>query len=185
MPPYENPQKGVLAGLRPADVAGVLAEIRLREELMKDLRQAVQPGEPLRLLVTFRLSHMADFAYRFGDRAREALLGHIADCLPRTAGPASFYYRIRKDELCGLIGGQLSGIEGGLSAAAREVDEMLGSSGISLGFGTAILPYEAGDPTAALALVDSRIMGVKHGERMPREESVQMAGQSKVYRPTG
>ena len=185
MPLHENPQKGVLVGLGPADVGGVLAEIRLREELMKDLRQAVQPGEPLRLLVTFRLAHMADFAYRFGDRAREALLGHIADCLPRTAGPASFYYRIRKDELCGIIGGQLSGIEGGLSAAAREVDEMLGSSGISRGFGTAILPDAAADPTAALALVDSRIMGVKHGEHMPREESVQMAGRSKVYRPAG
>jgi len=175
-----------MLGLGAADVPGVQAEIRLREELMSDLRRAVQPGEPLRLLVTFRLAHMADFAYRFGDRAREALVGHIADCLPPTAGPASFYYRIRKDELCGLIGGQLTGIEGGLSAAAREVDEMLGASGISLGFGTAILPYEAGDPTAALALVDSRIAGVKHGEHLAREESSDLtADRARLIRPAG
>ena len=50
---------------------------------------------------------------------------------------------------------------------------------VSLGFGTAILPYEAGDPTAALALVDSRIAGVKHGEHLPREESAQMAGSAR------
>jgi hypothetical protein len=173
---------------RCADVGAVgqeNMEIGPREALMTDLRKALEPDQPLRMLVTFRLARYAEFADKWGAYATEALVNYIASCLPSSTGPASFYHRIRKDELCGLIGGQLNGVEGGFSAAARAVDEMLGSSGISLGFGTAILPHEAREANEALALVDSRIKGVLTGELMPRSPSSLPTGRSQVIKPAG
>ena len=41
-------------------------------------------------------------------------------------------------------------------------------NGISLGFGTAVLPHEASDPVGALALADSRVISVADGDPMPR-----------------
>ena len=169
-----------------ADGAGVeTLEIRTREALMIDLRKALELSEPLRMLVTFRIARYAEFADKWGAYATDALVTYIASCLPSSSRPASFYHRIRKDELCGLIGGRLNWVEGGFSAAATAVDEMLGSSGIALAFGTAILPYEARDATEALALVDSRIKGVRTGEDVPRAPSDQPAGRSRIIRPAG
>ena len=58
-----------------------------------------------------------------------------------------------------MISGCLDGVEGGLFEAANAVYETLGAWGISLDFGTAFLPKEAHDPTAALALADGRMTG--------------------------
>jgi GGDEF domain-containing protein len=143
-------------------------EIGTREQLLADLTRAVAPGEPVKLLVIFRLGGFEEFAGRYGNNTTAALLGRVVDRLPEASGPSSFYYRPRKDELCGLVMGRLDGVEAALAAAAKDIDETLGSQGIALGFGTAILPYEASDPIEALALADTRIVAVAGGETMPR-----------------
>jgi len=143
-------------------------EIGTREQLLIDLTRAVTPGEPVKLLVVFRLGGFEEFTGRFGNDTTAALLTHVIDRLPEASGPSSFYYRPRKDELCGLVTGRLDGVEAALAAAAKDIDETLGSHGIALGFGTAILPYEASDPIKALAVADSRIVGVADGTTMPR-----------------
>jgi hypothetical protein len=130
-----------------------------RDELMVDLGGAVTPGQQVRLFVIFRIEGFSQFKLQYGDGATGALIGHILRCLPAASGPSDFYYRPRKDELCALISGRLDGVEGALFEAANAVYEILGSKGISLDFGTAVLPYEARDAIAALALADGRMTG--------------------------
>jgi hypothetical protein len=143
-------------------------EIGTREQLLIDLAGAVGPGEPVRLLVVFRLGGFEEFAGRYGNGVTDELLSRVVGRLPEASGPSTFYYRPRKDELCGLVAGRLDGVEAALTAAAQEVNDTLGSQGISLGFGTAILPHEARDPIKALALADGRVIGVADGAAMPR-----------------
>jgi GGDEF domain-containing protein len=154
---------------RRVDADRVPIEIGTREELMTHLRAALKAGEPTRLLAVFRVGKFEEFVSRYGYAATGALMSHIASLLPEGSGPPSFYYRPRKNELCAIIGGHTEGVEGALAIAAREVDETLGESGVSLGFGTAILPFEASDPVDLLALADSRLTGVGSGQPMPRE----------------
>lgn len=147
---------------------GMAIEIGTRDQLLLDLAAAVAPGEPARLLVILRLGGFEEFTSNFGNGATERLLEVVVSRLPAASGPSNFYYRPRKDELCGLIAGRLVGVEGALVAAAREIDDTPDTTGISLGFGTAILPHEAPDPIEALALADSRVIGVANGDPMPR-----------------
>jgi GGDEF domain-containing protein len=130
-----------------------------RQELIAVLEAAVAPDQPERLLVVFRVEGFDQFTRQYGEGASDALVGHVLRCLPAASAPFDFYYRPRKDELCALISGSLDGVEAGLFEAANAVFEILGTTGISLDFGTAFLPEEADDATAALALADGRMTG--------------------------
>jgi len=143
-------------------------QIGTRDQLLVDLAASLRPDEPVRLLVILRLGGFEEFTSKFGNGATEKLLGVVISRLPAASGPSNFYYRPRKDELCGLVMGRLDGVEAALAAAAKDIDETLGAYGIALGFGTAILPHEARDPIQALAVADSRIVGVADGTTMPR-----------------
>jgi hypothetical protein len=145
--------------------------IGTREELIVDLTAASAPGEPPRLLVVFRLGGFQEFTSEFGNRATTSLIRHIVGRLPAASGPSSFYYRPRKDERCGIIAGRLLEVERALCAAATDVSELVSSSGISLGFGTAVLPWEANNAVDALALADSRIVGIADGEPVFRSSA--------------
>jgi GGDEF domain-containing protein len=163
-------------------------EIGTREELMTHLKAALAAGQPTRLLAVFRVGKFEEFVARYGYAATGALMSHIASLLPDGSGPPSFYYQPRKNELCAIIGGHTEGVEGALAIAAREVHETLGESGVSLGFGTAIMPFEASDPVDLLALADGRLTGVANGEPMPRASSGdddRAPARSGVLRPSG
>ena len=85
-------------------------DVRTREQLLIDLAAAVTPGEPVQLLVILRLGGFDDFTGRFGNGATQKLLDVVVARLPAASGPSNFYYRPRKDELCGLIAGRLDGV---------------------------------------------------------------------------
>jgi GGDEF domain-containing protein len=170
-------------------LVGMRIEIGTREELMVSLTAALAPGQSTRLLVVFRLGGFEEFVGRYGYGATDALMSHIASRLPDASGPASFYYRPRKNELCAIISGRVDGVEGVLAIAARDVHETLKPSGISLGFGTAVLPHEGSDPIEVLALADSRLTGIADGEPMPRtsagdEQASQGPAHTGVLRPS-
>jgi hypothetical protein len=138
-----------------------------REELLAALQTALGSEQPVRLLVIFRLGGFEEFT-RLGTRSPGALIREVMSYLPDASGPSGFYYRPRRDELCGLIEGSLRDVERALLAATTALNERLQRKGLSLGFGAAVLPDEAGDPIGALALADSRVARVSDGEPMPR-----------------
>jgi hypothetical protein len=156
-------------------------DIGTREQLLGDLGAAVAPDQPVRLLVIFRLGGFEEFT-RLGTRSPGALIREVMSYLPDASGPSGFYYRPRRDELCGLIEGPLRDVERALLAASTALNERLGRKGLSLGFGAAVLPDEAGDPIGALALADSRVARVSDGEPMPRGSGGPLARGSETHR---
>jgi hypothetical protein len=157
-------------------------DIGTREQLHGDLGAAVAPDQPVRLLVIFRLGGFEEFT-RLGTRSPGALIREVMSYLPDASGPSGFYYRPRRDELCGLIEGPLRDVERALLAASTALNERLGRKGLSLGFGAAVLPGEAGDPIGALALADSRVARVSDGEPMPRGSRGPEARGSETHSP--
>src|ERR1700722_10500356 len=145
-----------------------------REELLADLEAALGTEQPVRLLVIFRLGGFEEVT-RLGTRSPGPLIREVMSYLPVASGPSGFYYRPRKDELCGLIEGSLRDVERALLAASTALNERLQRKGLSLGFGAAVLPDEAGDPIGALALADSRVARVSDGEPMPRGSGGQLS----------
>jgi GGDEF domain-containing protein len=135
--------------------------IGTRDQLIVDLEEALALGEPSRLLVVFRVEGFNQFIARHGFAVTEALIAEVASSLPQASGALSFYYRPREDELCALVGGSLDGIEAGLFEVANAVYDRFGLDGVTLDFGTALLPQEARDPVAALALADGRMTGLE------------------------
>jgi hypothetical protein len=145
-----------------------------RDELLTDLEAALHAEQPVRLLVIFRLGGFEEFT-RLGTRSPGALIREVMSYLPEASGPSGFYYRPRKDELCGLIEGSVRDVERALLAASTALNERLLRKGLSLGFGAAVLPDEADDPIGALALADSRVARVSDGEPMPRGSGGRLA----------
>src|SRR5579862_3253095 len=101
---------------RNARAERVDVEIGTREELLADLEAALVDEQPVRLLVIFRLGGFEEFT-RLGTRSPGALIREVMSYLPGSTGPSGFYYRPRKDELCGLIEGSLRDVERALPAA--------------------------------------------------------------------
>lgn len=152
--------------------------IGTRDQLIDDLEAAVVPGARVQMLVVFRLG-FAEFTSRSGDGATDALLNQVVSRLPDASQLSGFYYQPRKNELAGLISGRLDGVEAALVAAANAVNDSLGPGGITVGYGAAVLPHEAANPTDALALADQRVTAITDGEPLPRDS----AGSSAVARP--
>jgi hypothetical protein len=128
---------------------------------------AVQPGEPERLLVVFRIEGIDELDERYGENAMERMADHIAIHLPNSSGRWTFYFQPRRDELCLLIEGPLEGTDQALSAAATTVNEALGTEGIMVGYSHTLLPSGLGNFTEAIASVDRRILD-SYGNPMHR-----------------
>ena len=97
-------------------------EIGTREALLADLEAALAPEEPVRLLVIFRLGGFEEFT-RLGTRSPGVLIREVMSYLPEATGPSGFYYRPRRDELCGLIEGSLRDVERALLAASTALQK--------------------------------------------------------------
>ncbi len=139
-----------------------------REELLTDLEAALV-AEQLRAPAGHLQGLAASRSSRGSGHVRPGRSSARSRRLPaEREWPSGFYYRPRKDELCGLIEGSLRDVERALLAASTALNERLQRKGLSLGFGAAVLPDEAGDPIGALALADSRVARVSDGEPLPR-----------------
>ena len=141
-----------------------------RENLVADLTAAVSPDAPGSLLVVFRLGGFNEFMARSGNTAVERLVDTVVAHITAAIGPDGAFYRSRKDELCGIVSGRLDGVESALFAAAASVnsDPVVRRTGITIGYGTAVLPHEASDPVAALTVADQRVIGFADGQPLSR-----------------
>ena len=137
-------------------------EIRFhtREELHADLEDAVDPETPLRLFFVFRLSGVDHLNNKVGDAVAGVLLAEAATSIAVAIGPRAIYYRPRRDELCGLVAGNLNGVEQTLVATLARLNDEHRAIGLSAGFGAIILPREAPSVIHAVSLADQRVTGV-------------------------
>ncbi len=137
-------------------------EIRFhtREELHADLEAAVGPETPLRLFFVFRLSGVDHLNSKVGDAVAGVLLSEAAHSIAVAIGPRAIYYRPRRDELCGLVAGNLHGTEQVLVTTLARLNDEHRAIGLSAGFGAVILPREAPTVAHAVSLADQRVAGV-------------------------
>jgi GGDEF domain-containing protein len=137
-------------------------EIRFhtREELHADLEDAVEAQTPLRLFFVFRLSGVDHLNSKVGDAVAAVLLSEAANHIAVAIGPRAIYYRPRRDELCGLIAGNLTGVEQTLVSTLARLNDEHRAIGLSAGFGAVILPREAPSVAHAVSLADQRVAGV-------------------------
>jgi hypothetical protein len=137
-------------------------EIRFhnREQLHADLDDAVAAQTPLRLFFVFRLSGVDRLNSKVGDAVAEVLLSEAANSIAVAIGPRAIYYRPRRDELCGLVAGNLHGVEQTLVATLARLNDEHRAVGLSAGLGAIIVPREAPTAAHAVSLADQRVRGV-------------------------
>jgi hypothetical protein len=106
-----------------------------------------------------------------GDAVAELLLAEAAGSIAQAIGPRAVYYRPRRDELCGLVAGDLLGMEQTLVNVLGLHNAEYATVGLAAGFGTVIVPREARTAGDAIALADLKVVGV-----MDRRTAVARAG---------
>jgi len=131
-----------------------------REELHLDLEDAVDVQSALRLFFVFRLAGVDDLNSKVGEAVAEVLLNEAANSIAVTIGPRAIYYRPRRDELCGLVAGNLHGAEQTLVTTLARLNDEHRAIGLTAGFGAVILPREASTVDGAVSLADQRVAGV-------------------------
>lgn len=151
--------------------------IGTRQELMAELTRALAPGSSMSLLVIFRLGGLREFVAEHDEETADELVRRTSQRLVKAIGPSGVYYRPRRDELCGLIGGPLEGAKDTLYEAVMALNAERETTGITAGFGVALLPYEAADPISALQLADERLSGLVE-LRKPKKRTRKSGGRA-------
>jgi len=142
-----------------------------RATLLADLGSAVAADAPPQLFFVFRLTGVDGFPRRLAEAVANVLIADAARVLRGQIGPASAYYRPRRDELCGLVPGPLDGVEDALVATLATHNDEHESSGLAAGFGAVLVPREARSVAGAIQLADRRIAVL-----LPPREPVPRAG---------
>jgi diguanylate cyclase (GGDEF)-like protein len=138
-----------------------------RGKLIADLEQAVAPASRPSVLGIFDLAGLKEYQRVFGHPAADRLITRIAESLRHGIGRTGACYRPRQDEFCVLIDGPLGRANRIFAAAAEALREEGEAFLITSAFGVALLPEEASEPIAALAVADQRLRAVT--QREPRE----------------
>lgn len=129
-----------------------LTGLGTRSTLLDDLAAAVKSDSARWTLAIF------DIGGYFESRGRidaEALVRDLAGHLRATLKDAAFY-RPRETELAVLVNGAGAAAEQRLSDSVSAFAAREGQPEVVLAFGAATLPLEAGEPTVAMRIAESR-----------------------------
>jgi GGDEF domain-containing protein len=139
-----------------------------RRRLLADLDGAEDPNSPSRTLAIFYVGGFTRYVELYGRLEGEALLVRLAELLPATLEHAGSCYRPRDDEFAALIQGPPATAEPLLTAAAASLTARFEHFEVTLSFGAAVMPDEAGEPVEAMTLADTRLF-LRAQDRRPRE----------------
>lgn len=116
-------------------------------------------------LVLFDLDGFKHFNDSFGHLAGDELLQMLAGRLTAAVGDAGRAYRLGGDEFCVLLGGDPRTLDETLPRLEEALNVERGGLRIGCSYGVALLPQEASDVRAALALADRRMYERKDVQR--------------------
>lgn len=159
----------LLASTREDSLTDALTGLGNRRRLMHDLDAAMHDGaqSPRRVFTLFDLDGFKGYNDAFGHPAGDALLHRLGEALAAAVGAGGTAYRLGGDEFCLLADGSDDGRAAVLvSAAAEALSEHGDGFAITASHGTATLPGEAQDATAALGLADQRMFSGKNSRRL-------------------
>jgi diguanylate cyclase (GGDEF)-like protein len=153
----------LLEEVRTDSLTGLGNRGRMEVELAATCARA--SDEQPAMLYLFDLNGFKRYNDTFGHPAGDRLLNRLGIALKAAIGEDGSAYRIGGDEFCLL----LTCAEDRFEAVARAATEALTASdrGVEVGssWGTATIPAEAGDPSAALQLADVRMYAQKESRR--------------------
>lgn len=127
-----------------------------RHALIAALDAAVQAQETT-LLVIFSLDGYDEYSALFGQLAARTLLVKLAARLREALGPGGRCFRPRRDEFAALVETRIEGAATVLDSAVAALRERAAPVAVAASWGAAMLPDEADDPVAAVALADERL----------------------------
>jgi GGDEF domain-containing protein len=128
-----------------------------RHALLAEIGGAVAGDRGPTLLVVFGLEGFEEYVALFGSLAGRTLLVKLASRLAAALGSGATCFRPRKDEFAALVRTPIDGVAEVLDHAVSALRERAASVAVSAAWGAAMLPEEAADPVAALALADTRL----------------------------
>jgi GGDEF domain-containing protein len=123
-----------------------------RSSLVRDLEDAVAPGNPPRTLAIFDL---CGYAATYGRSHGDALVRQIYVDLSQTLEGATFYHP-RADELAVLLEGPQTAVEQQLDAVVASLNDRFSQFNVVIAFGAATVPDEANQANVALRIADAR-----------------------------
>jgi diguanylate cyclase (GGDEF)-like protein len=145
------------------DLTGLGNRRRLIDDLTKRLETAT-PESPA-VLALFDLNGFKHFNDTYGHPAGDALLCQLAQRLTAAVGTHGSAYRLGGDEFCALLQGDPRTVDGLMPELERALSDGETAVAVSSSYGVALLPHEAGEVSAALALADRRMYERKMIER--------------------
>jgi diguanylate cyclase (GGDEF)-like protein len=164
-------------GKRLESLTDPLTGLGNRRKLMHDLEARFGIGELTgtdapATFVLFDLDGFKLYNDRFGHPAGDALLQRLGDRLSASVHGQGEAYRLGGDEFCLIV----EAVEAEADVLIAEASAALAESGdsfeIGASYGTALLPWEAETPGAALLLADQRMYAQKHGGRATASQQV-------------
>jgi two-component system cell cycle response regulator len=138
-----------------------------RRQLLEDLQCAVDEPEHPRALTLLDLDGFKDYNDCFGHGAGDELLVRLGRALAAATAGRGRAYRLGGDEFCLLVEADES--RELLSSALSALREAGDAFEISASAGTAVVPTEASDVSAALKLADVRMYRTKTSSRQSAE----------------
>jgi two-component system cell cycle response regulator len=159
----DKENKVLLEQVRTDPLTGLSNRGRMQVDLEDECERAT--AERPAMLYLFDLNGFKRYNDTFGHPAGDELLIRLGAALRTAAGEDGIAYRIGGDEFCLLLTCEQDRFE----AAARRAAKALTASdrGVNVGasWGSAIIPGEAADPSAALQLADVRMYAQKESRR--------------------
>lgn len=150
----------LVAALRHESASDALTGLGNRRQLMEDLDQACAEGAGPHHLALFDLDGFKSYNDSFGHPAGDALLCQLGGRLAETVGPGRAY-RLGGDEFCVLVPADEGEFESIVEAAREALSARGQGFRIETSCGHAAIPAEAGEPSEALGLVDTRMFAEK------------------------
>jgi two-component system cell cycle response regulator len=138
-----------------------------RRSFLRELEAVLAAATPRNpyALVLFDLDGFKHFNDSFGHLAGDQLLAELATQLAAAVGSAGQAYRLGGDEFCVLLGGDPRSLDETLPQLDAALCSERDGLRICSSRGLALLPQEASDVSAALALADRRMYERKETQR--------------------
>jgi GGDEF domain-containing protein len=133
-----------------------LTGLGTRHALIATIEDALT-GEDTALLVLFALDGFDEYTSLFGQLAGRTLLVKLSARLVEALGPDARCFRPRRDEFAAIVPTGIGGATTVLDAAVAALRERAAPVAVAASWGAAMLPEEAADPIAALAIADERL----------------------------
>jgi two-component system cell cycle response regulator len=131
---------------------------------LEDVLQSASSSAPCALLL-FDLNGFKRYNDAFGHPVGDALLARLGGKLAQAAAPEGRAFRLGGDEFCVLSGLQQRTPEAVAQAAVAALAERGPGFDISTAYGCIMLPDDADESSAALALADERLYSDKRSRR--------------------